>query len=83
MLKKGWYGDSLSVMFVQATPGSVLKLEIDQIIKAVKTYVRAVERGGRTVKSLQQKSDVQPLLKHCCHSGLIFLSQSEFRPFAQ
>ena len=61
--KKGWYGDSSSVMFVQATPGSVLKLEIDQIMKAAKMNIRVVERGGRTVKSLLQKSDVQPLLK--------------------
>ena len=31
--KKQWYGDSLAVLFVQSTPGSVLKLEIEQVMK--------------------------------------------------
>ena len=31
--KKRWYGDSLAVLFVQPTPGSILKLEIEQIMK--------------------------------------------------
>ena len=61
--KKRWYGDSLAVLFVQPTPGSILKLEIEQIMKTSGMKVRVVERGGRTVKTLLQKSDVQPVLK--------------------
>ena len=37
---------------------------------------RAFKWGSTASENLVQ-------LPHCCHSGLIFLSRSEFRPFTQ
>ena len=59
MLKgKKWYGGMDGVLFVQATPGSILKREVEYIMKAEGMKVRVAEKGGRQVKQMLQKSDI-------------------------
>ena len=53
-----------AVMFVQATPGSILKKEVESIMKSEGMNVRVVEKGGRSVQQLLQKSDIDN--KKCC-----------------
>ena len=58
--KKNWYmkdGVSETVMFVNATPNEILKKKVEKIAKKYKLKVKVVERRGRTVKSMLQKSD--------------------------
>ena len=45
-------------MFVQATPGELLKKEISKIMHESRLKVRVVEKAGRSIKSLLQRSDV-------------------------
>ena len=47
-------------MFVQATPGSILKKEVELIMKAEGMKVSVVEKGGKNVQQLLQKSDIDP-----------------------
>ena len=58
--KKNWYGNNDAVMFVQATPGSILKKEVELIMKAEGMKVSVVEKGGKNVQQLLQKSDIDP-----------------------
>ena len=44
---KRWYGESDAVMFVQSTPKSILKREIENVMKTNGMRVRVVEKGGR------------------------------------
>ena len=44
-------------MFVEATPQSQLKLEVEKIVRRHKVKIRVVERVGTTVKRVLQKSD--------------------------
>ena len=56
---KSWYGaDYKSVLFVQSTPGGVLKQALSEVVKESGLKVRVVEKGGRSLQSLLQKSDV-------------------------
>ena len=43
---------------MQATPGSILKREVEYIMKAEGMKVRVAEKGGRQVKQMLQKSDI-------------------------
>ena len=49
-----------SVLFVQATPGEVLKRQIQEVVKKHKLKIKVVEKGGRSIKSVLQRSDVEP-----------------------
>ena len=60
---KNWYGDNDSVVFVQSTPGEVLRKAIDKVMHEEGMKVRVVEKGGRTVKSILQKSDINPRMR--------------------
>ena len=57
--KGAWYkkGGNLSVIFVPATPRSELKKRYEEVVKQSDIGIRIVERSGRTLKSLVQKSD--------------------------
>ena len=44
-------------MFVNATPNEILKKKVEKIAKKYKLKIKVVERRGRTVKSMLQKSD--------------------------
>ena len=58
-----WYGNkSDSVLFVQSTPNEVLKKEVQKIVRSSGFKVKVVEQGGRPVRSLLQRSDVDPVL---------------------
>ena len=60
----GWYGKrNQSVMFVQATPGEILRKEIDSVMKKCGFKVKVVEKSGRSVIGLLQRSDVTPQLR--------------------
>ena len=52
-----------SVMFVQSSPNEVLRREIQKIVDDSGFKVRVVERGGRSLKSMLQRSDVEPIMK--------------------
>ena len=53
-----------SVIFVQATPGEILKKEIEGVMKRCGFRINVVERSGRSVMSMLQRSDVDPQI-HC------------------
>ena len=44
-------------MFENSTPGEILKKKIERIAKKYKMKMKVVERRGRTVKSMIQKSN--------------------------
>ena len=63
-LKKqiNWYGKSNgSVLFVQATPGERLKSAVQYVCDKSGMKIKVVEKGGRTVKQILQKSDIDPV----------------------
>ena len=63
MKGKTWYGNQFeSVLFVQSSPGELLKKEVQKVIDASGFKVRVVERAGVPLKSLLQRSDVEPQL---------------------
>ena len=58
--EQGWYrgsGKYDSVMFVEATPGSELRKEVENIVSRHKVKINFVERVRTTVKRALQKSD--------------------------
>lgn len=57
---KRWAGNAESVIFVQSTPNEILKKSIQRVANETAFKIRVVEKGGRTLKSLLQKSDVIP-----------------------
>ena len=64
-----WYKESRqydSVMFVEAMPGSLLKRKVEEIVVKHRLKIKVVERVGRTVKSILQKSN--PFPKKDCGS---------------
>ena len=56
-----WYrGDNNefdSVMFVEASPDSHYKSEVEKLVKKNKLKIKVIERAGQTVKQLLQRSD--------------------------
>ena len=65
--KKNWYGREGqfdSVIFVEPTPNSCFKKEVQQAAKESKLKIRVVERVSTTVKKLLQKSN--PFEKEIC-----------------
>ena len=64
MKGRSWWGErNESVMFVQATPNEVLRKEVQKIIDASGFKVKVVQRGGIPLKSMLQRSDVDPQMK--------------------
>ena len=65
---KTWYGSTFdSVVFVQSSPGEVLRKEIQKIMDESGFKVCVVENRGRQLKSILQRSDVEP--QQCCLDG--------------
>ena len=60
--KKSWFGKTNdSVLFVQATPGEVLRKRLQAVVKDHGMKIKVVEKGGRSLKGSLQKSDIEPL----------------------
>ena len=58
---RSWWGKRhKSVMFVQSSPNEILRKEIQKIVDRSGFKVKVVQRGGRTLKSMLQRSDVKP-----------------------
>ena len=56
--KKWWGVKHDSVMFVQATPGETLKKRIQAVCDQSELKVKVIEKGGRSMKQILQRSDV-------------------------
>ena len=55
-----WYANGRcyeSVMFVEATPKSELKKEVEKVVRRLQMKIKVVERVGITIKSLLQRSN--------------------------
>ena len=53
-----WYlegGKTETVMFVDSTPGEVLKKKIERVVKKYKMKIKVVERRGRTIKTFYKR----------------------------
>ena len=57
--KRTWYGNKESVLFVQATHKERLRTQIQEIADRYGLNIKVVERGGRTIKAILQKSEVE------------------------
>ena len=74
--KRTWYGtENKTVLFVQSTPGGILRNAVNEVVKKSGLKVKVVEKGGRKLQSLLTKSDVTGSV-HCgrddcviCRSG--------------
>ena len=57
--KEDWYkkGGNKSVIFVPSTPHSELKKRYEDAVRKTKLKIKIVERSGKTIKSILQKSD--------------------------
>ena len=51
---KSWFGKSDSVVFVQSTPGEILRRNVQKLMVNKGFNIRVVEQGGRTVQSILQ-----------------------------
>ena len=60
LVKQKTWTKADSVIFVQATPGELLKKEVTKIVNEAGFSVRVVEKEGRSLKSVLQRSDVSP-----------------------
>ena len=84
---KGWYGSQESVVFVPATPGEILRRRIEKVMLENNFKVKVVEKGGRSLRSILQRSDVSPCLTcwdseclvcktrgkgKCCEEGVVY-----------
>ena len=84
---KGWYGSQESVVFVPATPGEILRRRIEKVMLENNFKVKVVEKGGRSLRSILQRSDVSPCLTcwdsecpvcktrgkgMCCEEGVVY-----------
>ena len=56
--KSNWYFPKESVLFVQSTPGEILRKEVQKILDAEGWKIRVVETAGPSLKRCLQKSDV-------------------------
>ena len=54
-----WYGNKETVLFVQSTPGEQLRRSIQTEANRSKISIKVVERGGKTLRSLLQKSEIE------------------------
>ena len=51
-----WYGNVETVLFVQPTLGELLRKQIQELANTTEFKIKVVECGGRTIKSMLQKS---------------------------
>ena len=51
-------------MFVQATPKEILKKAVQSEAESIGLKIKVIEKGGRDVKSILQRSDIQPVTNH-------------------
>ena len=59
--RKEWYGKKNdAVIFAQATPEEVLQREIQKVVNSSGLRLKVVERGGKSLKGVFQRSDVMP-----------------------
>ena len=72
-----WYtkGGYESVIFVPSTPGSVLQRRYQEEINRHDIKIRVVEKAGRSVKSMLQRSD--PFKPRTCGRALCFICETE------
>ena len=57
--QRKWYGKTKgAVIFMQATPGECLKKAVQEVCDRSGLRVKVVEKGGRNVRQILQKSDV-------------------------
>ena len=54
-----WYGNKETVLFVQSTPGEQLRRSIQAEADRSKISIKVVERAGKTLRSLLQKSETE------------------------
>ena len=75
--RKSWYGANVeSVVFCQATPNEILRKSLQEEVKKSGLNIRVVEKGGRNVKSLLQRSDVKPEISCNDPSCVVCLTSS-------
>ena len=60
-----------SVMFVEASPDSKYKTEVEKLARKNKLKIRVIERAGQTVKQLLQRSD--PFQSRICGQNDCFV----------
>ena len=72
-----WYtqGRYESVIFVPSTPRSVLQRQYQEEINRHDIKIRVVEKAGRSVKSMLQRSD--PFKPRTCGRALCFICETE------
>ena len=62
--KKTWYGKQhKAVLFVQSTPGGVLKAAVDKVVRKSGLKVKVVEKGGKKIQSLLMKSNIADMIQ--------------------
>ena len=84
---KSSYGPKDSVIFVPATPKEILRKRVEKVMADNNFDIKVVEKGGQTVKSLLQRSDISPSLTRwdencpvcltngkgaCCVEGVVY-----------
>ena len=58
---KMWHGkENVSVLFVQATPNEELRKLLQKEAEKAGLKIKVIEKGGRSIKSMLQKSDIEP-----------------------
>ena len=60
---KKWAGNVQSVLFVQATPGEILRKKVQEVADTVGIRLRVLKQGGRSIKSMLMKSDIKSTQK--------------------
>ena len=75
--KTKWYkrNDYDSVLFIQATPNSILKKECQKVIKRSGVKIKVIEKSGETLKRKLQKSDSFKSTK--CRENECFVCDSD------
>ena len=62
--KRNWCGKTDATFFVDATPGSQLSKQFQNVFRKCNLNVRVIERSGRTIKQMLTKSN--PFQKSTC-----------------
>ena len=78
--KRSWFGrNTETVVFVQATPNEMLKKAVQTEADLSGVKIRVVEKGGRNIKSIPQRSDIQPSKKCYMDNCIICLTSDKGR----
>ena len=74
---KTWYGkDTETVLFVQATKNELLRKELQREADKCGLRVKVVEKGGKSLKSLLQRSDISPQMS-CGYEDCVICKTKE------